>query len=105
MQHVITEYAHGRPALRHLVSTTERKVSATAWNREIGSVNAFRRFSYGFIQFGRPEPARSFGVQFKEDYDRDQAILPYEEVPFVEHATVFDFYVAVGFDYKRKKFK
>ncbi len=105
IQHLITEYAHGHPVRRHLVNVTDRDVSARAWNAEIRSTNAFRRFSDGFFDPAKPDPALAFGVQFKEDFDRENAILAHENVPIVEHATIFVFYDAVGFDYKRKKFR
>lgn len=102
--HVITEFAHGEPVRRHVVATTGRKVSASSWNQEVRSVNAFRTYCYRFFQIGKAPPAVGFGVQFKEDFDFENKVIPHDELPMFEYATIFDFYAAIGFDYRRKRF-
>ena len=38
-------------------------------------------------------------------YETEKALKMYEEFPTFEHATLWDFYLAIGYDFKRQKYQ
>jgi hypothetical protein len=97
--------------IRHVVNDTycaEHRVvvdvDSSDWGNQTGSINAFRR-----IENAKPLEKSFFIVLFEQEADKPnlQNMLYGSGSPLkiCEHADIWGFYSAIGYDHRRKSFK
>ena len=104
----VVEYIDGVPVTIH-ITNKPNSPTEDGFYRETVSANAFRNFwtndntrkyRKGII------PHRKFRVRWEDEYlnDLKWECEDYTNVPLKAHFGVFNFYKAVGYDYKKKRF-
>lgn len=97
--------------IRHVIDDTysaEHRVvvdtDSSDWGNQTRSINAFRR-----SENAKPLEKSFFVVMFEQDADKptlyNQLYGSSSALPRTDHASIWDFYAAVGYDHRRKSFK
>jgi hypothetical protein len=97
--------------IRHVIDdtyTAEHRVAvdtdSSDWSNQTGSINAFRR-----SENAKPLEKSFYIVLFEQDADKPNLynMLYGSDSPLKihQHANIWDFYTAIGYDHRRKSFK
>ena len=105
MRYTIVEWLNSSPKAKHLldVSRTGRLGYA-----EAKSIEAFRRrANYTFMENLK---ARAFHVYLSPELDGGMGAFEaeaygFDQLPVIEHESVFNFYDSIGYDYKAKRYR
>lgn len=97
LQWIAYEWNEGTIIALHLVHVTDRHQNTSqSW---------FHRREQHKTTKPNWRQLRRFNFQWYADFVAHENIISvFDNMPITEHATLWDFYIAIGYDYKRKRY-